>query len=647
MTLSATVKLFDSFSAVAENISNKANGLAKKFEEVATKADTQAFKLNGLVKSVLGLAGAYISLKGVIGLVSLSDEYSGANASLSLISGSLEEQIELQEKVMQSAKRSRAVYTDVAGAVGKLKLLAGDTFSTNDEAIGFTETLNKALALSGADSQQKQAAFTQITQAMTSGRLQGDEFRSVNESAPMLADAIAEYMGKSKAELKELSSQGLITADIVKNALFKASVDIDEAFNKLPKKFSDIGVEIKNSMIKSFEPVFKRLENFLNSSTGEEFINILTSAISVGAGVLNLFIGGLELLANNISIITPLLLGLGAAWLVYNATAGVAYLRTMALIAAKGAKLVVDALEYASLLALIVAQNGFNAALAACPITWIIMALIAVVAIIYAAVAAFNKFTGKSVSATGIIIGVFTVLGSIVLNVFIRMYNAVAVFINFLANVFKNPIAGIKVLFLELSNNVLKTVANMIRSIETLINLIPGVKVNLTSGIDGLIGDIEAKISTVKDEAGFKDVVEQKNFISLEDGFKFGYGAGKGLDKKMSGLFKGSSISEKATNGLSAGDSSGTLGTASDPHHIKGNGKGGAVKVENEEDINLLRRLAERDYIARISQNTLAPNIKVEFSGPITKEADTDGLISRVSQSLKEIIETAPEGVPV
>lgn len=220
---------------------------------------------------------------------------------------------------------------------------------------------------------------------------------------------------------------------------------------------------------------------------------------------------------------------------------------------------------------------------------------------------------------------------------------------NFIGNVFNNPTAAVKVLFLDMAKTCVDYVLNMAKAIENIINKIPGVTVDITSGLEGFKSGLESKISTVKDESGWKEYIEQPEMLDISSMAAAGYSKGKGLEDKASSLFSGFAP-EGMGGGMDysqfAGSGFDGIGTGGNPATVKGTGAGGAVKVENEEDIEWMRKLAERDYVARIAQNTLAPNIKVEFSGPITKEADTDGVMSRVVEQLKDAIASGPEGVP-
>lgn len=620
-------------------------GMGDGLDSVALKSQKADSGLKKLIGTVAGLAAAK---KGM----DLTDTYTNTQARLGMVTNSEAERDALQQDVFAAASRSRGDYTEMANAAAKLRMLAGDTFSGetgNQEAVAFTELLTKSLKVSGAGTAEQNSAFLQLTQAMTSGKLQGDEFRSVMENAPMVADAIASYMGKSRAELKELSSDGVITADIIKGAMFQAADDINAKFESMPPTFADTWQKIKNAGTQAFGDIFTRVNAMLNSDMGQSVVNNLTGAIYMAAGAANLLLDGLELIGNNMDIIAPIAWGLVAAFTAYNAVLGVTKGLELASAAAKGvhtlamsAQAAATAMQTGATFTATAAQYGFNAALLACPITWIVGLIILLVAAFYAGVAAVNHFTGATLSATGIIGGAIGGWAALVINYFIMLYNYIATVVNFFANVWNDPIAAVKVAFYDLAVTVIGYVVEMAKSIEAVINKIPGVEVSISAGLEDFSSKLESAAKGVKDKSGWEEAVKKLDFVSGADFANAGYDTGANLASKISGTFSGFTPSIDSTGGIDLSQ----FATGGNPATVKGTGKGGAVKVESEEDIEWMRRLAERDYVARISQNTLAPNIRVEFSGPITKEADTDSVMTHVVEELKDIIATSPEGVP-
>lgn len=655
-------------SRAADGLSDAIGKTGKKSKESAPKTKSygdglenmgrKAERANGKLRTLIGTMASLAALKGGM---DATDTYTNTSARLSMITSSPEEQTALKGDIFAAARRSRGDYTDMANAVAKMKMLAGDTFGTNQEAVGFTELLNKSLKVSGAGQAEQNSAFLQLTQAMAAGKLQGDEFRSVMENAPMVANAISQYMGVSKGELKELSSDGVITADIIKNAMFQAADDINGKFDSIPRTFADVWTGIKNTGIQAFGGIMIRVNEMLNSDIGQSVIGNLTGAIYLAADAADLFLGGLELIAENMDLIAPIAGGLVAAFVAYNTVLAVTNGLELASATAKGihaaatnVQAAATAMQSGVTFMATVRQYGFNAALAACPITWIVGGLILITSLFYAGVAAVNHFAGTSISATGMIVGALFTAGALIGNLFIGGYNFLVgiwidvtnlfiSFAEFFANFLNNPVLAIMNLIADLANFVMGVLSSLAKAIDTVFGSNLSSMVNSWSDSVNDFKDGISKDSTISYERIDKTKL-QFDGISYKDAYNKGYGLGKTFGDKASGLLSG--FGSKDGIGGSEIDFS-QLATAGNPAVIKGTGKGGAVKVETEkEDIEWMRKLAERDYVARIAQNTLAPNIRVEFSGPITKEADTDSVMSHVVEELREIIETAPEGVP-
>lgn len=664
-TLSAMFRIMDGYSATLNKFIGKVDAASTKTLGASRSTDRLNDSLDrtgrsaGVASSGLAkLIGTVATLASTKMVMDLTDSYTNTNARLAMITGSLEEQKALQDDIFAAANRSRGSYGDMADAVAKMKMLAGDAFGSNQEAVGFTELLQKSLKVSGAGTSEQQSAFLQLTQAMSSGKLQGDEFRSIMENAPMVANAIATYMGKGKDELKELSSKGLITADVIKNAMFAAADDINGKFETMPQTFGDVWNRIKNAGTQAFGGVFEKINGLLNSDAGQQAINNFIGAIYLAGDATERFI---DFCITAWPMVSPFIYAAAAAVGAYVLVLGIS--NGLALISAAYTGLQAVSVGILALAmwassgatwAEVTAQLGLNSALYACPIVWIVGLILVLVAAFYGAVAAVNHFTGSTISATGIIGAVIGAWVVTVVNYFIMLYNIIAEVVNFFANVWNDPIAAVKILFYDLASTVIGYVAEMARSIETIINRIPGVEVQISAGLDNFKAGLEKAAAGAKDAAGWKEVVKKKDFLNGADLANKGYDIGSGLSDKVSNLFSGFApemggemdYGQFVTPGTGIDAPGAGVGTAGNPAAVKGTGPGGAVKVEDEEDIDWMRKLAERDYIARISQNTLAPNIKVDFSGPITKEADVDNVMGRVVEQLKDAIATAPEGVP-
>ena len=303
-------KIMGSTDAANKKIASASGSTDKlntKLSRIRGAASSGANGLNSLAGSLKGLVGAYLTFQGIQKGMDIADVYTNTAARLSLINDGLQTNAELQDKIFAAANRSRGSYTDMAASVAKMGILAKDAFGSNDELIAFTELVQKSFKVGGASGQEQSAGLYQLTQAMASGRLQGDEFRSIMENAPMIANAIAKFTGKSQGELREMSAEGTITADIIKNAMFAMSGDINSKFATMPSTFGDIFTQISNKSLKAFEPVIQRLSGFINSP---EFIKALDSVVRaidmIAAGLIAI----MGFVQSNWSIIEPILIAI-------------------------------------------------------------------------------------------------------------------------------------------------------------------------------------------------------------------------------------------------------------------------------------------------------------------------------------------------
>ena len=593
-----TAEYFDRASRSVQNAADNVNDFSRRQQD----AERQASMIGDVwqrIKGYIGAAGAAFSLSKLVGL---SDTLAGNKARLELIvddGGSVDE---LNKKIYASAMRARASYTDTAATISKLGLLAGDAFNSNDEMIAFTELMNKNFTIGGASTQEQSSAMYQLTQAMASGRLQGDEYRSIIENAPLLAKAIEDYMRNvqgAEGAMKDWSSEGLLTADVIKAALFSTADEVEERFAKMPMKWGQVWTMASNIAIRALNP--------------------LLSAINW--------------VANNISVIGPVVLGLGTAFLVFQVAAHWTQIASAAMGIYNG---LVNFLTIGygvltgSTAAASAAQFTYNSALLASPVTWVVMMLAVLVAALYAGVAAFNKFTGSGVSATGILMGAFAVLGAHVLNnTIIPLQNGFAMFANFIGNLFNDPVAAVKVLFYDMALTVLGYISKMASGIETLINKIPGVTVDITSGLDSFYAKLESAQQKVKDKSGWVEYVKKMDYIDYSKAAGAGYRFGEGLADKVSGMFSGSDYAGLGDIAGGVSDIAANTGKIADEVHIA------------DEDLQFFRDVAEMRYI----QNFVTLTPTVSMSASISEKVDVNGVIQKIAQVLKEEIAESAEVV--
>ena len=648
------------FDSIEQNIRD-ANDQQQRFNRSIRDGSSAADGLWQKMKGIAATVGGMIGLKQALGT---SDQLTQTNARLNnaLIKfddgGSIKE---LEAKVMASAQRSRAYYMDTAAAVAKLGTNARDAFTNMDEVIAFSELVNKSFVIGGAGAQEQSAAMLQLTQAMASGVLRGEELNSIFENAPGIIQSIAKYLDVPIGQIRTMASEGQITADIVKNAMFEAADDIENKFSNMPKTWGQIWTGMKNKALSIFAPILNKLNQIANSSKFEAVSNGVIGALaaiaSVATVVLDLLINGASWVVDNWSWLSPVIYGVAAALGVYYgaqlAANTVGLISKGVHIAMAGAKMIQLAATgalTAATAAETAAQYGLNAVLYACPLVWIIILIIALVALFYAAVAAVNKFAGTSVSATGIICGafmaalafignIFIALWNVAAEVFVLIYNLVATVANFIGNVFNDPVGAVCRLFFDLADTVLGVLQALASAIDAifgsnLAGAVQGWRDSLGGWVDETFGkgtEVMAKMSA--------DDLKLDRF-EYGAAFDLGYNFGEGIDSKVSGLFDGSAMDSMGAfdigntlDGIygNTGDTAGNTAAMSDALDI------------TEEDLSYLRDIAEREAINRFT--TAEIHVEQHNENHISKDADLDGIMDAWANDFAEKLDVSEEGV--
>lgn len=624
---------------------------------------------NSLMQTIKGAVAAYATIQTLSTALNLSDQLTSTTARLNLMNDGLQTTQDLQNMIYLSAERARGSYQATADAVSKLGLMAGDAFGSSEEIIAFMEQVNKQFTIAGTEAAGIDAAMLQLTQAMGSGVLRGEEYNSILEQAPNIIQAIADYMEVPKGQLKDMAAEGQITADIVKAAMFAAADDTNAKFESMPKTFSQIRTSFQNTALMAFQPVLQRMNEIANSEAFQQFVNNAIEGLSMVAGValeiFDLLVGVAGAVADNWSWLSPIIYGVAAALAVYygwqlavnaiNAiTKGIHIAMAVAQMihaAATGALTAATAAEIA-------AQNGLNAALYACPIVWIIVLIIALIALFYAAVAAVNKFAGTSVSATGIICGAFMValafignifvaLWNLVVDVFVLIYNLVATVANFIGNVFTDPIGAVCRLFFDLADTVLGILQALASAIDAIFgsNLAGSVQ-GWRDSLGGWVDDTFGK----GDEVMAKMNADDMKLGRFEYGAAWdaGYSFGEGIDESIAN-FDPSSLFD--TNVPGADDyanlsdyGSGIGGIGSGVDDIAGNtGKIADGMEITEEDLKYLRDIAEQEAVNRFT--TAEITIEQTNHNTVSGKMDLDGIVSGLTDAANEAVDRIAEGV--
>ena len=653
------------FDAIEENIRN-ANNEQQKFNNSIRGGNNSA---NGLLSTIKKIAVAAGGIAGINKVLNISDELASTKARLNLLvddGGSVEE---LEKKIMASAQRSRSAYFDTASAVAKLGLNAGNAFDGNmDQVIAFMEQVNKQFVIGGATAQEQSNAMIQLTQAMAAGALRGEELNSILDGAPGIARAIEKYMGIAEGSIKTVAQEGKVTAEVVKNAMFEMADETNTKFDSMPKTWAQIWVDMKNQALSMFAPILTKINQIGNSAKFQKvttgLINGLADVANVASSALDILIAIASVFVDNWGIIQPLVLGIAAAMLLYNgyliannaitaisnAQKGLAAVQAYKAAVANTTLAATEKAEAMAKASATAAQYGFNAALLACPLTWILLIIIAVIAAIYMIVAAINKLTGSTISATGIICGVVAVAGAFVLNCAIGVLNAI---IQAIWTIFVAPFLGIVEWILNVCNGGFNSFGD---AVANLIGQIIGWFLNLgkvvTTIIDAIFGtDWTAGLESL--QSAVTSWGKNENAITLDKNaptidyratysgaWDAGYDFGQGIDDKIGGMFDASGLDSMGTFDLSntldgiygnTGDTAANTAATADALDIA------------EEDLAYLRDIAEREAINRFT----TAEIKVEQHNEnhISKDADLDGIMDAWANDFAEKLEVSEEGV--
>lgn len=623
----------------------------------------------GLTNQIGKIAADAGAAFGVKQLFSLSDQMTSNTARLNLIAddgGSVEA---LEAKIMASAQRSRAAYLDTASAIASMGANAGAAFSGNDELIAFMEQVNKQFVIGGASAQGQSAAMLQLTQAMAAGALRGEELNSILENAPGIARAIESYMGIAEGSIKQYAQEGAITAEVVKNALFAAADETNAKFESMPMTWGQIWTSMQNRALTVLDPILTKLNGIANN---EQFSTVADGALqafsviaSVATVTLDAVFGLGAAIVDNWSWIEPIVWGVVTVMGIYQGIVlalaiaeGIKTAATTAATFSENAHAAALAMSTGATFSATVAQYGLNAALYACPITWIVLAIIALIAVFYAAVAAVNHFAGTSLSATGIICGAFAVAGAFIINLIlgvvnfvigigVEIYNLIATFANFFANVFNDPVGAIINLFAGMFDFILGIVQSAASLIDTVLGTdmsgaVAGFRNTVATKVEEIVGE-QVEVMQKLDASDY-----QIQRIEYGDAWAAGNSFGQGIEDTVGGLFSGFS-----TDPSNMGADLGGGGAGYVPYDELSKGVGDisdntgsmakSLEVSGEE-LEYLRDIAERDAINRFT----TAEVKIDMTGMTNKidgGADLDGVIRELTDGFTEALVTAAEGV--
>lgn len=634
------------------------------FNQEISAGTQQANELTNTIKRAVA---AYISIQSVGKALNISDELVQTTSRLNMMNDGVQTTAELVNMVYAAAQDARGSFGQMADVVARFGNNAKDAFSSSEEVVAFADLIQKQMTIAGASTQEAANAELQLSQALGSGVLRGDELNSIFEQAPNLIQNIADYLDVPIGKIREMAADGELSADVVKAAIFSAADDINSKFNEMPMTWGQMWQSMQNTALIAFQPVLQRLNDLANSEAFQTFIqgaieamatlaNILLNVFEVAASV-GAFIG------DNWSIIAPIIYGVIAALGAYLAIMGIVNAITAISAAIDATKAAADALAAGQTFLWTVQQYGLNAALAACPITWIIVLIIALIAIIFAVCNAIAKMTGIANSGFGVITGgvnvviqFFKNLGLTVANIALGIGNAIAALASNMMTAFHNAICSVQSWFY----NLLSTALSVIEGICSALNKLPFVEFDY-SGISSAADDYAAKAS---EAAGNKE-----DYQSISDAFNEGFTTfdafqdGWASDAFNAGAAWGDGIADKVSN-FSLSDVFGQTDipnvgdyTSGFNDAIANSGVGDSIgniddntgKIKDsldvtEEDLKYLRDIAEQEAINRFT----TAEINVDMSGmqnTVNSGDDIDGFMTKLTDSVNEAVDNMTEGV--
>lgn len=635
-----------------------------RFNQEISAGTQQANELTNTIKRAVA---AYISIQSVGKALNISDELVQTTSRLNMMNDGVQTTAELVNMVYAAAQDARGSFSQMADVVARFGNNAKDAFSSSEEVVAFADLIQKQMTIAGASTQEAANAELQLSQALGSGVLRGDELNSIFEQAPNLIQNIADYLDVPIGKIREMAADGELSADVVKAAIFSAADDINSKFNEMPMTWGQMWQSMQNTALIAFQPVLQRLNDLANSEAFQTFIqgaieamatlaNILLNVFEVAASV-GAFIG------DNWSIIAPIIYGVIAALGAYLAIMGIVNAITAISAAIDATKAAADALAAGQTFLWTVQQYGLNAALAACPITWIIVLIIALIAIIFAVCNAIAKMTGIANSGFGVITGgvnvviqFFKNLGLTVVNIALGIGNAIAALASNMMTAFHNAICSIQSWFY----NLLSTALSVIEGICAALNKLPFVEFDY-SGISSAADDYAAKAS---EAAGNKE-----DYQSISDAFNEGFTTfdafqdGWASDAFNAGAAWGDGVADKVSN-FSLSDVFGQTDipnvsdyTSGFSDAIANSGVGDGIgniddntgKIKDslditEEDLKYLRDIAEQEAINRFT----TAEINVDMSGmqnTVNSGDDIDGFMTKLTDSVNEAVDNMTEGV--
>lgn len=660
---------------ILNQVEQQVRNVNKESQKIPSNFNNATSSANGLLSKVKQIAVAAGGLALINKTVDLSDQVSSNRARLSLIVDDNDSVENLENKIFAMSNRTRSSFLDTTSVVSKLGILAGENFKNTDEIIAFTELMNKNFAIGGASVQEQTSAMYQLTQAMAAGKLQGDEFRSIMENAPLLAEAIANYTGKSKGELKELSSEGVITSDIIKNAMFSAADQINDRYSKMPMTWGQIWTRMKNITIKALDPVLKKINDLANNQQVQEMFNMFVEGASLAAQAILWLVEAAAWLYNILEPFAPIILGIVGAYVAFNVISAITSGVLGILALAHGISGAAEMLHAGKTMAVTAAQWGLNSALLACPITWIVILIMALIValtylwftndkVAYAMLYIWDALRlgimvaglgiqaiwyGLQLAALYLWLGIQTVVLGLmtawygfqtgveavclgVLSIFQGLYNGIVSIVNGIINVL-NKIPGVQIDTVEaahfaddFANKMANNIIDRNTKLQEMASQMDGTMDQINTIKSKMGTELSASATNIQNKAIDMNATRQERVDTRNDWAK---GAGDAIKDVLNMDSFDFSSMDNGTLGDIAGDTS----KIADNSEI------------SEEDLKYLIDIAERETVNRFT--TASVNITMTNNNNINEGQDIDGIVEVLATKLEEELQSVADGVHV
>lgn len=617
---------------------------------------------NRLANSIKGFIGAYATIQTAKNVLGASDELVQTTSRLNMMNDGLQSTQDLFNMVYIAANDARGSLTDMASVVARFGNNAKDAFSSSAEVVQFVNLIQKQMTIAGASTQEAANAELQLSQALGSGVLRGDELNSIFEQAPNLIQNIADYLDVPIGKIRAMAADGELSAGVVKAAIFAAADDINANFESMPMTWGQMWTKFQNDATMAFQPVLQRLNDLANTDGFQTFATNAVNDLAVVAGVtLDIFesVGAVAgFVRDNWSMISPVVYGVVAAFAVYAAYIGIV---NAVEIVSNGIKIAACLASYAhaaatgteasATAAATAAQYGFNTALLSSPLTWMIVLIMAAVA---ALVILANHFSGTghvAQSTFGAICGgvmvvltFFKNLGLGVANIALGMWNAMGACASNIGTAFHNTISGVQSWWY----NLLSTVLSVISSICAALNKLPFVEFDY-SGIASAADNYAAKSAAAANNKesytsvsdAFNSGMNTYQYASYSDAYASGAAWGDGVTNKVKNAF-----SSKATTIPNAGDYANALANsqmASDAADTaKNTGKAADSLTATSEELRYLRDIADREYINRFT--TAEIKVSMVNHNKVDSNMDLDGVAEHLRSKIEEEMNAVAEG---